>query len=100
MKIFVDTANLDHIKELNALGILSGVTTNPTLMAKEGKDVNETLIAIANMVDGPISGEVISTDAKGMIEEGKKIAALHKNMIVKVPMTEAGIEATKAFTEM
>jgi transaldolase len=100
MKIFVDTANLDHIKELNALGILSGVTTNPTLMAKEGKDVNETLIAIANMVDGPISGEVISTDAKGMIEEGKKIAALHKNMIVKVPMTEAGIEATKVFTEM
>jgi transaldolase len=100
MKLFIDSANLDHIKELSELGILAGVTTNPTLMAKEGKDVNQTLIAIANMVDGPISGEVISTDAAGMIEEGKKIAALHKNMIVKVPMTEAGIQATKAFTEM
>lgn len=100
MKLFVDTANVEHIKELNDLGILSGVTTNPTLMAKEGKDVNETLIAIAKMVHGPISGEVISTDAKGMIEEGKKIAALHPNMIVKVPMTEAGIQATKAFTEL
>lgn len=100
MKLFVDTANVEHIKELNDLGILSGVTTNPTLMAKEGKDVNETLVAIANMVNGPISGEVISTDAKGMIEEGKKIAALHPNMIVKVPMTEAGIQATKTFTEL
>jgi len=79
MKLFVDTANVEHIKELNDLGILSGVTTNPTLMAKEGKDVNETLIAIAKMVNGPISGEVISTDAPGMIEEGKKIAALHPN---------------------
>ena len=100
MKLFVDTANVEHIKELNDLGILSGVTTNPTLMAKEGKDVNETLIAIAKMVNGPISGEVISTDAPGMIEEGKKIAALHPNMIVKVPMTEAGIQATKTFTEL
>lgn len=100
MKLFIDSANVDHIKELNDLGILSGVTTNPTLMAKEGKDVNETLISIAKMVNGPISGEVISTDAQGMIEEGKKIAALHPNMIVKVPMTEAGIQATKAFTEL
>lgn len=100
MKLFVDSANVEHIKELNDLGILSGVTTNPTLMAKEGKDVNQTLISIAEMVNGPISGEVISTDAKGMIEEGKKIAALHPNMIVKVPMTEAGIQATKTFTEL
>jgi len=81
------------------LGILSGVTTNPTLMAKEGKDVNETLLAITQMVDGPISGEVISVDAPGMIEEGVKIAALHPNMIVKIPMTEAGIQATKALTK-
>ena len=100
MKLFIDSANVDHIKEMNDLGILSGVTTNPTLMAKEGKDVNQTLIQIADMVDGPISGEVISTDALGMIEEGKKIAKLHPNMIVKIPMTEAGMKATKALTEL
>jgi transaldolase len=99
MKLFIDSANLDHIKEMADLGILSGVTTNPTLMAKEGKDVNETLLAITKMVDGPISGEVISVDAPGMIEEGIKIAALHPNMIVKIPMTEEGIKATKALTE-
>jgi transaldolase len=99
MKLFIDSANLDHIKEMADLGILSGVTTNPTLMAKEGKDVNETLLAITKMVDGPISGEVISVDAPGMIEEGIKIAALHPNMIVKIPMTEEGIKATKTLTE-
>lgn len=100
MKLFIDSANVDHIKEMNDLGILSGVTTNPTLMAKEGKDVNQTLIQIAEMVDGPISGEVISVDAEGMIEEGKKIAKLHPNMIVKIPMTEAGMQATKALTAL
>ena len=100
MKLFIDSANIDHIKEMNDLGILSGVTTNPTLMAKEGKDVNQTLIQIAEMVDGPISGEVISVDAKGMIEEGKIIAKLHPNMIVKIPMTEAGMQATKALTAL
>ncbi len=100
MKLFIDSANVDHIKEMNDLGILSGVTTNPTLMAKEGKDVSQTLIQIAEMVDGPISGEVISVDAEGMIEEGKKIAKLHPNMIVKIPMTEAGMQATKALTTL
>lgn len=99
MKLFIDSANLDHIKEMADLGILKGVTTNPTLMAKEGKDVNETLLAIANMVDGPISGEVISTEALKMVEEGEKIAKLHPNMIVKIPMTEDGIKATKLLTE-
>lgn len=100
MKLFIDSANLDHIKEMNARGILSGVTTNPTLVAKEGNDVNETLVKIAEMVNGPISGEVIATEALGMIEEGKKIAQLHPNLIVKIPMTEAGIEATKALTDL
>ena len=103
MKFFIDTANLAQIKEANELGILDGVTTNPSLMAKEGiqgaEAVNKHYVTICEMVDGDISAEVISTDFDGIIAEGKKLAALHKNIVVKVPMIKEGIKAIKWFTE-
>jgi transaldolase len=103
MKFFIDTANLAQIKEANDLGILDGVTTNPSLMAKEGiqgKDaVMKHYVDICNMVDGDISAEVISTDFDGIVAEGKALAALHKNIIVKVPMIKDGIKAIKYFTD-
>jgi transaldolase len=103
MKFFIDTANLDQIKEANALGILDGVTTNPSLMAKVGVKGEEAVMqhykAICEIVDGDISAEVISVDFDGMIAEGKKLAALHKNIVVKVPMTKDGIKAIKWFTD-
>lgn len=103
MKFFVDTANLDQIKEAQDLGILDGVTTNPSLMAKEGitgdKAVMQHYKDICAIVDGDISAEVISTDFKGMIEEGKKLADLHENIVVKVPMIKDGIKAISYFTE-
>jgi transaldolase len=103
MKFFIDTANLAQIKEANDLGILDGVTTNPSLMAKEGiqgKDaVMKHYVDICNMVDGDISAEVISTDFDGIVAEGKVLAALHKNIIVKVPMIKDGIKAIKYFTD-
>lgn len=95
MRLFLDTANVEYIKEANEMGVICGVTTNPSLIAKEGRDFNEVIKEITGIVDGPISGEVISEDAKGMIEEGRKIAAIHKNMIVKIPMTAEGLKATK-----
>ncbi|AQR94855.1 fructose-6-phosphate aldolase [Clostridium saccharoperbutylacetonicum] len=95
MKFFLDTANVDHIKEANEMGVICGVTTNPSLVAKEGRDFNEVIKEITEIVDGPISGEVISEDAAGMIKEGREIAAIHKNMIVKIPMTAEGLKATK-----
>lgn len=102
MKFFIDTANLSQIREANELGVLDGVTTNPSLMAKEGikgaDAVNEHYVTICNMVNGPVSAEVISTDFKGMVEEGKKLAALHDNIVVKVPMIVDGIKAIKWFT--
>src|SRR5688500_4174678 len=102
MKFFIDTANLAQIKEAHDLGILDGVTTNPSLMAKEGikgqDAINKHYISICEMVDGDISAEVISTDFEGIIEEGKKLAALHKNIVVKVPMIKEGIKAIKWFT--
>lgn len=98
MKLFIDSANLDHIREMADLGILAGVTTNPTLMAKEGKDVPTVLKEIAGLVDGPISGEVISLKAEEMVAEGRIIAAYHPNMVVKIPMTEEGIKAVKLLT--
>jgi len=98
MKIFIDTANVEYIKEMADLGIIAGVTTNPSLIAKEGRDFNEVIKEITEIVDGPISGEVISLDAEGMIKEGIEISKIHKNMIVKIPMTEQGIKATKALT--
>lgn len=98
MKLFIDTANVEHIREMADLGIIAGVTTNPSLIAKEGRDFVEVIKEITSIVDGPISGEVISLDAEGMIKEGIEIAKIHKNMIVKIPMTEQGIKATKALT--
>ena len=103
MKFFIDTANLSQIKEANDLGILDGVTTNPSLMAKEGikghDAVMQHYVTICEMVDGDISAEVISTDFDGIVAEGKKLAALHKNIVVKVPMIQEGIKAIKYFTD-
>jgi transaldolase len=103
MKFFIDTANLAQIKEANELGILDGVTTNPSLMAKEGIKGQEAVMnhykTICEMVDGDISAEVISTDFAGIVEEGKKLAAIHPNIVVKVPMIKDGIKAIKWFTD-
>jgi transaldolase len=103
MKFFIDTANLSQIKEANDLGILDGVTTNPSLMAKEGIKGTEAVMhhykTICEMVNGDISAEVISTDFDGIIAEGKKLVAIHKNIVVKVPMIKEGIKAIKWFTD-
>lgn len=97
MKFFIDTANVDEIREANDMGVISGVTTNPSLIAKEGRDYATVLKEITDIVDGPISGEVkaTTTDAEGMIKEGREIAALHENMVVKIPMTAEGLKAIK-----
>lgn len=97
MKFFIDTANIDDIKAANDLGVICGVTTNPSLIAKEGRDFKEVIAEIAGIVDGPISGEVKATtvDAEGMIAEGREIAKIHPNMVVKIPMTEEGLKAVK-----
>jgi transaldolase len=97
MKFFVDTANVEDIKKANDMGIICGVTTNPSLIAKEGRDFNEVIKEITSIVDGPISGEVkaTTTDAEGMIKEGREIAAIHPNMVVKIPMTVEGLKAVK-----
>lgn len=99
MKLFIDTANIDEIKEANDMGVICGVTTNPSLIAKEGRDFWEVLKTIASIVDGPISGEVISDDAEGMIREGREIAKFHKNMVVKIPMTGEGLKAVKVLSK-
>ena len=97
MKFFIDTAKVEDIKKANDMGVICGVTTNPSLIAKEGRDFNEVIKEIASIVDGPISGEVKATtqDAEGMIKEGREIAAIHPNMVVKIPMTVEGLKATK-----
>ena len=97
MKFFIDTANVEDIKKANDMGVICGVTTNPSLIAKEGRDFNEVIKEITSIVDGPISGEVKATtvDAEGMIKEGREIAAIHPNMIVKIPMTVEGLKAVK-----
>lgn len=103
MKFFVDTANLEQIKEANSLGILDGVTTNPSLMAREGISGKEKILQhyvdICNMVEGDVSAEVLSTDYDSMIAEGKELAALHKQIVVKVPATADGIRAIKYFSD-
>jgi transaldolase len=103
MKFFIDTANLDQINEAEQLGVLDGVTTNPSLMAKEGIKGQENIlkhyVTICNLVNGPVSAEVISTDFAGMVEEGNKLAALHPNIVVKVPMIKDGIKAIKYFSD-
>lgn len=97
MKLFIDTANVEDIRKANDMGVICGVTTNPSLIAKEGRDFAEVIAEIASIVDGPISGEVKATtvDAEGMIAEGREIAKIHPNMIVKIPMTVEGLKATK-----
>ena len=97
MRFFIDTAKVEDIRKANDMGIICGVTTNPSLIAKEGRDFNEVIREIASIVDGPISGEVkaTTTDAAGMIEEGRQIAAIHPNMVVKIPMTAEGLKAVK-----
>ncbi|PYZ92474.1 fructose-6-phosphate aldolase [Salipaludibacillus keqinensis] len=100
MKFFIDTANIDEIKEAHSLGILAGVTTNPSLVAKEGIDFHERLREITSFVSGSVSAEVIATDAEGMIEEGKELAAIAPNITVKVPMTLEGLKAVRAFSEL
>lgn len=100
MRFFVDTANVDDIRKANDMGIICGVTTNPSLIAKEGRDFKQVIAEIASIVDGPISGEVKATtvDAEGMIAEGREIAAIHPNMVVKLPMTVEGLKACKQLT--
>ncbi|MGB1104753.1 MAG: fructose-6-phosphate aldolase [Crocinitomicaceae bacterium] len=103
MKFFIDTANLDEIREANDLGILDGVTTNPSLMAKEGITGEENILKhyvdICNIVDGDVSAEVISTDFEGMMREGERLAGLHPNIVVKIPMIKDGIKAIKYFSD-
>lgn len=100
MKFFIDTAKVEDIRRANDMGVICGVTTNPSLIAKEGRVFEEVIAEIASIVDGPISGEVKATtvDAEGMIEEGRKIAAIHPNMVVKIPMTEEGLKACKVLS--
>jgi transaldolase len=100
MKIFIDTANLDEIRAAADLGVLDGVTTNPSLIAKEGCDFETRIKEICELVDGPISAEVLSTDRAGIVVEGKKLAKLHKNVVVKVPLIEEGIKAVKELTAL
>ncbi|OLS01808.1 fructose-6-phosphate aldolase [Tissierella creatinophila] len=93
MKLFIDTANLDEIKEVSSWGVLAGVTTNPSLIAKEGRDFKTVVKEITDIVDGPISAEVVSEDHEGMLEEARDLAKIHKNIIIKVPMTKEGLKA-------
>ena len=100
MRFFIDTANVEDIRKANDMGVICGVTTNPSLIAKEGRDFNQVIAEIASIVDGPISGEVkaTTTDAEGMIAEGREIAAIHPNMVVKIPMTVEGLKVVKALS--
>lgn len=102
MRFFIDTAKIDDIKKANDMGVICGVTTNPSLIAKEGRVFEEVIAEIASIVDGPISGEVKATtmDADGMVEEGKAIAAIHPNMVVKIPMTVEGLKAVKRLSAL
>ena len=93
MKMFIDTANVDHIREANDLGVICGVTTNPSLIAKEGRDFVEVVKEITTIVDGPISAEVISLDHEGMVKEARELVKIHKNIVIKIPMTLEGLKA-------
>ncbi|HMB17100.1 MAG TPA: fructose-6-phosphate aldolase [Pelovirga sp.] len=100
MKFFIDTAEVSEIRAAHELGLVDGVTTNPSLIAKSGRDFKEVITEIAGIVDGPISAEVIALDAEGMIKEGKELAKIHQNIVIKVPMTTAGLKATKEFSHL
>lgn len=95
MKLFIDTANVDEIREANDLGVICGVTTNPSLIAKEGKVFEEVIKEITSIVDGPISAEVVAPDAEGMVREARELVKIHKNIVIKIPMTAEGLKATK-----
>lgn len=101
MKIFIDTAEVEEIKKANDMGVICGVTTNPSLIAKSGRDFKEVIKEITSIIDGPISGEVKATtlDAEGMIKEGREIAKIHSNMVVKIPMTEEGLKAVNVLSK-
>ena len=99
MKFFIDTADVKEIREAHALGLVDGVTTNPSLIAKSGRKFKDVIKEIVSIVDGPISAEVIALDAPGMIKEGKELAKIHKNIVVKLPMTPEGLKACKALTD-
>jgi transaldolase len=98
MKFFIDTAEVSEIRAAHELGLVDGVTTNPSLIAKSGRDFKEVIKEIAGIVDGPISAEVIALDAEGMVREGKELAKIHQNIVIKVPMTTEGLKATKEFS--
>jgi len=98
MKLFIDTANVAHIREANNLGVICGVTTNPSLIAKEGRDFIEVVKEITSIVDGPISAEVISLEHKGMVSEARPLAKIHRNIVIKIPMTLEGLKAVKILT--
>ena len=98
MKFFIDTANIDEIKEAAKMGMADGVTTNPSLISKEGRDFEEVIKEICEIVDGPISAEVISTDTEGMVKEARHLAGIHNNIVVKIPMTVDGLKATRTLT--
>ena len=98
MKFFIDTAEVSEIRAAHELGLVDGVTTNPSLIAKSGRDFKEVITEITNIVDGPISAEVIALDAAGMLSEGRELAKIHENIVVKVPMTTEGLKATKQFS--
>jgi len=99
MKFFIDTANIDEIREANRMGMVDGVTTNPSLIAKEGRDFKEIITDICAIVDGPISAEVISIDADGMVKEARELAQIHPNIVVKIPMTVDGLKAVRTLSQ-
>ena len=99
MKFFLDTANLDEIREATSTGILDGITTNPSLIAKEGNSFEDQLLKICSIVDGPVSAEAVSRDAEGMVQEGRSLASIHPNIVVKCPFTLEGLKATKALSD-
>ncbi len=99
LKIFIDTANVNEIREANSWGVISGVTTNPSLIAKEGRDFKEVVKEITSIVDGPISAEVISLDHEGMIKEARELSKIHKNIVVKIPMTIEGLKAVNILSK-
>src|SRR5262245_60139520 len=99
MKFFLDTANLDEIRDAASTGILDGITTNPTLISREGNSFEDQLLKICSLVDGPVSAETVSRDAAGMVDEGRHLAKLHPNIVVKCPMTKEGLKATKKLSD-
>ncbi len=98
MKLFIDTANVDEIRKANDLGVICGVTTNPSLIAKEGRDFKEVVQEITTIVDGPISAEVVSMESSGMVEEALELIKIHPNIVIKIPMCEEGLKATKVLS--